>query len=227
MNYVVEPMCAEDIPQVIEIERHSFPTMWPANTYRRELQNQRARYLVVLEEDGGTLQPTPEPVMAASMPPSALGRFISGVRHLLSKESPPTSATSRHVVGYLGLWLMFDEAHVTTVAVDENHRRHGLGELLLIAAIDLASQLGLQVLTLEVRASNEGAQDLYRKLGFRQVGIRRGYYTDSREDAIIMSTDTITVAAYQGLFQRMKEEHFHRWAEHQEALNHLPLSNDA
>ncbi len=219
MNYAVEPMQAEDIPQVIEVERQSFPTMWPSNTYRRELQNARARYLVVLEQLGADAETAPQLVTTSVPPASPLERLILGVRHLISKESSPP-VNSRLVDGYLGMWLMLDEAHITTVAVKESHRRLGLGEFLMIAAIDLALELGLEVVTLEVRATNTGAQDLYRKLGFRKVGLRRGYYTDNKEDAIIMSTDNITTSDYQALFRRVKEEHFLHWGDH------LPLSLD-
>ena len=89
----------------------------------------------------------------------------------------------------------------------------GIGELLLISAIELALSRNAHMLTLEVRKSNMPAQALYKKYGFEEVGVRRGYYTDNREDAIIMTTDRLTSAPFQALFQRLKGKHDKRWGE--------------
>jgi ribosomal-protein-alanine N-acetyltransferase len=90
------------------------------------------------------------------------------------------------VAGYGGLWLIIDEAHITNVAVRDIFRGRKLGERLLIELMRTASFLGAERMTLEVRPSNTIAQRLYEKLGFRAVGVRKGYYTDNQEDAIIM-----------------------------------------
>jgi ribosomal-protein-alanine N-acetyltransferase len=95
------------------------------------------------------------------------------------------------VVGYAGLWMMVDEAHVTTFAVHPDHRRQGLGERLLLALIDIALERGASEATLEVRLSNLAARRLYEKFGFRPVGIRPRYYTDDNEDALIMTTERL------------------------------------
>jgi ribosomal-protein-alanine N-acetyltransferase len=92
------------------------------------------------------------------------------------------------VVGYAGLWLMVDEAHVTTFAVAPRHRRRGIGEVLLAELMALARRIGASVATLEVRVSNMPARRLYEKYGFMPVGVRRNYYSDDREDALIMTT---------------------------------------
>lgn len=106
---------------------------------------------------------------------------------------------------------MADEAHITNIAVREIHRRQGIGELLLISIIDLATGLNAGKLTLEVRASNIAAQSLYYKYGFTQVGLRRGYYTNNKEDAILMSIEDITSASFQSRLNRLKKAHSQKW----------------
>jgi ribosomal-protein-alanine N-acetyltransferase len=93
------------------------------------------------------------------------------------------------VVGYGGMWIIMDEAHITNVAVREDFRGKKLGERLMRELQQTASFLGAIRMTLEVRPSNVIAQGLYEKLGFYSVGIRRGYYTDNQEDAMIMWVD--------------------------------------
>lgn len=95
----------------------------------------------------------------------------------------------RVTVGYIGLWMGVDEGHITNVAVHPHWRKMGIGTRLLLAAADVARERGAQRLTLEVRVSNDTAQRLYRKLGFLPVGIRKGYYRDNNEDALIMWRD--------------------------------------
>lgn len=90
------------------------------------------------------------------------------------------------VIGYAGMWVLIDEAHVTNIAVHPDFRRRGIGEKLLKELITRAASRGARRLTLEVRPSNEAAQRLYTKFGFEPKGVRKGYYTDNREDAIIM-----------------------------------------
>lgn len=96
---------------------------------------------------------------------------------------------SGEVAGYAGMWLIMDEAHVTNIAVRERYRGRKLGERLLRELMQTAGFMGAVRMTLEVRASNLIAQQLYEKLNFRSVGVRRGYYTDNQEDAIIMWAD--------------------------------------
>jgi ribosomal-protein-alanine N-acetyltransferase len=95
------------------------------------------------------------------------------------------------IVAYGGMWLMVDEAHITTFAVHPAWRRQRIGERLLIAFFDLARDRHARELTLEVRLSNLGARRLYEKYGFRPVGLRPRYYSDNNEDALIMTTEPI------------------------------------
>lgn len=90
------------------------------------------------------------------------------------------------VIGYIGLWVIFDEGHITNVAVHPDYRRRGVGKALMLAMVEAVKQRGVRHLTLEVRRSNLAAQDLYQKLGFVHMGVRRKYYLDNNEDALIM-----------------------------------------
>jgi ribosomal-protein-alanine N-acetyltransferase len=95
------------------------------------------------------------------------------------------------VIAYAGIWLMVDEAHVTTFAVLPVYRRRGIGARLLSEVIELAATLGASVVTLEVRLGNAAARRLYQRFGFRPVGVRPRYYSDNGEDALIMTTDRL------------------------------------
>lgn len=99
------------------------------------------------------------------------------------------------IVAYGGIWLMVDEAHITTFAVDPAWRRQGVGETLLLALLDLALARHAREATLEVRLSNLPARRLYEKYGFRPVGLRPHYYSDNGEDALIMTTEPLTGVA--------------------------------
>jgi [ribosomal protein S18]-alanine N-acetyltransferase len=95
------------------------------------------------------------------------------------------------IVGFAGIWLLVDEAHVTTFATRTAWRRQGIGERLLVALLDLSLARGAKEATLEVRPSNVPAKRLYEKYGFKVVGVRPRYYSDNNEDALIMTTDTL------------------------------------
>ncbi|WP_461202853.1 ribosomal protein S18-alanine N-acetyltransferase [Anoxybacillus sp. TBDG-1] len=90
------------------------------------------------------------------------------------------------IIGYCGMWLVMDEAHITNIAVLPEFRGKKLGEALMKQAMALAREEGAQTMTLEVRVSNNVAQSLYRKLGFLNGGIRKRYYSDNQEDALVM-----------------------------------------
>jgi len=108
------------------------------------------------------------------------------------------------VVGYAGMWVIVDEAHITTLGVSKEMRGLKIGEQLLIALIDESLRRSAKRATLEVRQSNIVAQNLYRKYGFAPVAIRRGYYTDNQENAIVMWAEKIHAAAYQEKYQELK-----------------------
>ncbi len=197
MGFAARPMDEGDIPQALEVERDAFPTQWPPTPFRRDLQRGNAHHLVVVEE--GKL-------VSANPGPSWWRRLISAWQQLISGDAPAL-APRPYIAGFCGLWFVAGEAHLTTIGVREAHRRRGIGELLLIAAIEEAVRRDSRTMTLEVRASNYGAQALYEKYGFRKVGLRHRYYTDNNEDAIIMTTERLTSASYQAQFQRLKRAH--------------------
>ena len=97
----------------------------------------------------------------------------------------------RQVLGYAGMWVILDEAHITNIAVHPLERRQGLGDGLLLELERRAYGHGCRSMTLEVRPSNPEAQRLYRRHGFEPRGLRRGYYADTHEDAIIMWKDQL------------------------------------
>ena len=94
-----------------------------------------------------------------------------------------------NIVGYVGMWKILDEGHITNVAVSPNYRRQGIGEKLICELINNAKRLELVMLTLEVRKSNIAAQSLYSKYSFKEVGVRKRYYSDTNEDALIMTVE--------------------------------------
>jgi ribosomal-protein-alanine N-acetyltransferase len=114
--------------------------------------------------------------------------------------------------------MMMKEAHVIAIGVRDEYRRLGIGEGLLIATIELAQKLNANVVTLEVRASNQTAQSLYKKYGFRVIGRRPRYYSSDGEDATIMSTDNIGSLPFQVSFQDLKEAYAQR---HREILTEI------
>jgi len=184
-------MTADDIEQVMDIERESFPSMWPQTAYRRELQNKLARYIVLTEVPPGENN----------------GAGMWGtLRKLVASEHPERE----RLLGFIGAWLMGGEAHIVTVAVRESHRRNGIGERLLIACTELAMDAEQDSVTLEVRKSNEAAQRLYEKYGFDRVGLRVRYYTDNNEDAVVMTTPDLLSPSYRARFFQLRERHRQR-----------------
>src|SRR6266536_1511066 len=130
-------------------------------------------------------------------------------RHELTQNRNARYVVARSgdlIVGYAGLWLMVDEAHITTFAVHPEHRRRRIGERMLQRMFEIAEEMGAEWLTLEVRVSNLAAQRLYEKYGFRRAGVRRRYYSDNNEDALIMSTERIRDRSMRDHLARLKRE---------------------
>jgi len=198
LPYQVRLMCHEDIPQVTDIDREAFPTMLPYPNYWRELENKLAQYIVACNKS---------PVAERY---KGFRSFITRVKSLFYSSLPQNkhdSPDAKHVVGFAGFWLLVGEAHIINIAVREQYRRQGIGELLLISIIELTTKLNASAITLEVRFSNTTAQNLYRKYGFVEVGMRRGYYTDNKEDAILMTAGDINSELFQARFQQLKKAH--------------------
>jgi ribosomal-protein-alanine N-acetyltransferase len=190
--YYLETMRSEDVPEVSHVERRCFTNPWPESAYRRELKNPAANYYIVLRVHEPQAEPRPEDR-------ESNGRrfFLPLIRRAEPKSPDP-------IVGFAGMWLLYDEAHVTTIAVAPEHRGRGLGELLLIALFEEAINRGAEWLTLEVRVTNTPAQTLYEKYGFTRQGLRRRYYSDNGEDAYIMWSPSLRNEQYQRRFAELR-----------------------
>jgi ribosomal-protein-alanine N-acetyltransferase len=105
----------------------------------------------------------------------------------------------RELVGYAGLMMTLDEGHVTTIAVDPRKHRAKIGSRLLLVLAREAIERGATALTLEVRMSNTAAQDMYRRFGFGPVGVRKNYYQEVNEDALVMWAHEVDAPAYREL----------------------------
>lgn len=201
MYYFIEPMTEDDIPYVQAIESQSFTTPWAATTYRREIRNlQSCRYVVARASS----TPPPHSSRLSSPPPLPIA-LLNQVVAALFPYTPSPSA-EHPIIGYGGVWLVVDEAHITTIAVAPAYRGRGVGELLLNALIDHAYALAAQRLTLEVRVGNTNAQRLYLKYGFQVAGTRPRYYTDNGEDALIMWTDPIDSVEYKSRLGELRRQ---------------------
>jgi ribosomal-protein-alanine N-acetyltransferase len=208
MRYIVRCMQEKDIPQAIEIDREAFPTQWPKPSYtsfKQELRNRLAFYIVVAK-------PLENEISAQNTENKG---FLYRLVHLFDQErffgEDMTSPPKEYLVGIAGFWIMVDEAHITTLATRNAYRRQGIGERLLLQIIEMAAGLHANVVTLEVRVSNKQAQALYEKYGFRKVGMRRAYYTDNGEDAVIMTTDPLSSSDSQSRLQKLKKAHEQKW----------------
>jgi ribosomal-protein-alanine N-acetyltransferase len=112
----------------------------------------------------------------------------------------------KSVVGYAGMICYGDEAHITNIAVDPQRHRHGIGGRLLFEQMGRSIEMGATAVSLEVRVTNWGAQRLYARFGFHPVGIRRRYYQELNEDALIMWTDDVRTEAYRARLDRLGTE---------------------
>ena len=119
--------------------------------------------------------------------------------YIVARESDEVvgdDAIGDQVVGFAGMWMMVDQAHITTFAVDPAWHRHKIGTRLLLNLAHEARRRDARHLTLEVRVGNEPAQAMYRKFGFRPAGIRKNYYVETNEDALVMWADDVDSDEY-------------------------------
>ena len=114
-----------------------------------------------------------------------------------------------NIVGYGGVWVVGEEAHITTLAVDALYRRRRIGERLVLALMEEAVIKGANHCTLEVREGNRSALALYRKFGFRDAALRKSYYTDNGENAIVMWADAINTLPYQRRLRAVRQSLYH------------------
>ncbi len=214
MQFTIEEMRADHIPAITAIDRAVYPIPWPAHSYRSELHNRSAYYIVACRTDADAHVDQPAEVAVAPSAGHGPG-LLSRLSRLLRPGTSVTAAEEvelRRVVGYAGLWMMVNEAHVTTIAVAPDYQGRGLGELLLLSLIDKGIELGAYCVTLEVRVSNFVAQSLYRKYTFRETGMRRRYYSDNGEDAHIMTTDDVESPHFRDVLERNRRALLERLA---------------
>jgi ribosomal-protein-alanine N-acetyltransferase len=133
-----------------------------------------------------------------------VGRYYVLLHHPESGPEKSRAAEASRIIGYCGFWLIVDEAHVTTVAVHPDYRGQSLGELVLLQILERCLGNSIRWVTLEVRATNYNAQNLYYKHGFVSMGIRPRYYQDNQEDALIMTTPDIASEEQRRLHKSLK-----------------------
>ena len=132
-------------------------------------------------------------VEAATFPtPWSREAFVSEMKNVAARYLVAEKAGK--VIGYAGAWIILDESHITNIAVLKDERGQGIGRALTAGLMQYLSNLGAAYATLEVRRSNEVAQNLYKSLGFIKLGVRKRYYEDNGEDALIMVCDHMPVA---------------------------------
>lgn len=191
----VRPMQPDDLPAVMAIEDRVFiGDAWPESVYRRDLYNPDALYCVL------------ELAAEDSVPSAATPAF----RVLHSSFRIPHSSfllppSTFLLLGYAGCWFFDAEAHLMTIAIAPEWQGRGLGEWLLLSVLELIEARGATLCTLEVRVSNLRAQALYRTLGFEVEGRRRRYYSDNKEDALIMTTPPLDSPAMQALRRKRRK----------------------
>ena len=206
MPYTLRPMRERDLSQAAEIERDAFPTLFPPTSFRRELKNRLARYLVARSR-----QDPPQLVEQCTISPAGIGGIIHRAASLWRGRPIAWQPGQPYIVGFLGTWYMPDEAHIVSVGVRSDYRGFGIGELLLIGAIEQALRRRMPTVTLEVRKSNYIAQNLYKKYGFKKMGVRKRYYSDNREDALIMTASAIHSLEYRHRLSSLIASHEKRW----------------
>lgn len=176
---LLRPMQIQDLDAVMALEVVCFPTPWSRDLYVREIVANNS--------------------VANSNVANSTGTYWVLVPGPDETELPP-------LLAYGGIWLIADEAHVTTLASHPAWRRHGYAGRVLVHLLEVARARGATLATLEARASNVAAIRLYEKLGFVAVGVRRGYYSDTREDARLLTLfDLDSPAAGAQLAARRRE----------------------
>jgi [ribosomal protein S18]-alanine N-acetyltransferase len=193
VSFYLAPMQIDDIAEVSRVERQCFTNPWPQSAYRREIRNASNNYYVVLWH-------RPDREDTRSRRPDNRGPL--GLLPFVRRQDAATDT----LVGFAGMWVLYDEAHVTTIGVSPQYRGLGLGELMLVDLFDKAIKRNAESVTLEVRVSNESAQALYHKYGFTRQGVRKRYYSDNGEDAYIMWSPSLRSAEYRERFETLRQE---------------------
>lgn len=215
--YVIEPMVQDDVEEVGGVERLCFTNPWPLSAYRRELRNPNQNFYIVLRDDpaadaaehaddshspNGSLSGIWSSARGTSRRPRRFAFWNLGRRGDNGPHPP--------IIGFAGMWNLYDEAHVTTIGVVPTYRGRGLGEVLFVAMLDEAIRRQVTWVTLEVRVSNVSAQNLYQKYGFTIQGRRPRYYSDNNEDAFVMWSDSLKNQDYLARIEQRRRQLAHK-----------------
>jgi ribosomal-protein-alanine N-acetyltransferase len=200
-RYAIDYLREADLDAIHAIDASCFSLPWSLDTYRQELRApQRSRYVVarilVTEVQSS---PTPHPT---------LRQHLKGLFGKPQRASEPKAGI---IVGHAGIMHTPTYGHITTLAVSPAHRRQGIGELLLLALIEQAYDLGVRRLELEVRTSNIQAQSLYTKYGFIATRIEEHYYPNNDEAAVIMEIADITTIAFREQTKALSDALYRRF----------------
>lgn len=131
--------------------------------------------------------------------------FVAEINNQISQYNCAISQDG-HYAGYMGLWKIIDEAHITNLAIHPHYRRKGAARALLLNGLEECYKDKIKYLTLEVRVSNEAAIKLYESFGFKSLGVRKKYYQNNNEDALIMWSENIFNESYKKRYQVIKEK---------------------
>lgn len=194
LHVVLRDMVEADLRAVRRIESAAYQDAWPARIFEQELNNDFAQYRVAVERATAGGDEGPAKLW------QALRRRFGG-------------STDGRLVGFIGVWYMVDQLHLVTIAVDPREQGRGIGQRLLLDCFDMAFEAELPAIVLEVRASNEGAQRLYRRFGFRETGRLRGYYKDDGEDAIVMLAEQLDGEQAREAHEERRREHAARYGD--------------
>lgn len=209
MQYHVKIAEESDLHQLSSIEREAFSENWPPTNFGKEIKHKNNSVLVAHID--GQVDPSQSLDMFSESEnngASIIFKIFQYVRKMI--KTSDKKHNDLYILGYVSTRYMYDEAHVTSIAVRETHRGYGVGEFLLMESILEAIQNKFKTATLEVRISNKVAQSLYEKYGFKFVGTRKRYYSDNHEDAYIMTVEEIGSDNYLRKIQELKEAHIKR-----------------
>ncbi|MEL6320159.1 MAG: ribosomal protein S18-alanine N-acetyltransferase [Cyanobacteria bacterium J06626_14] len=185
------------LPQTLRLDTLCFGGLWNESGYRREIESPNSD-LIVLR---GVMDPSVSPGFNLAPDPLHQQDTSKNIGYDIEQKS-----AEDFMLGISCSWAIVDEAHITLLGVHPDFRRQGLGMLMLWVQFQLAYQRGMKRATLEVRSSNKGAIALYKRFGFKQAGIRKGYYRQTGEDALILWRGGLQETGFQAELNEWKRQ---------------------
>ena len=204
-----------DVSQLLEIEKDGFPTNNYVTSFKRDITNNHISIIVAADEVSQDRDIIHTSASKLQLDEASDPRIFNQIYRFFLRTvfGENYNESYEPLSAYVATWFMADQAHITGIAVRGTHRGHGIGELMLISSIKEAIRRCSSVVTLEVRVSNNVAQSLYSKYGFKEMGLRKRYYVDNHEDAYIMTTDSITSAEYISMMDSLVDQYISRYPE--------------